>query len=69
MAPTAGAVAEKAKAQRNPGAMREHRRILGQAPSSVHILLTTPTALLCLASSIIEKMGNENPVTKAWLKR
>jgi len=26
-------VAEKAKAQRNPGAMREHRRILGQAPS------------------------------------
>jgi len=27
-----GAVAEKAKAQRKPGAMREHRRILGQAP-------------------------------------
>ena len=27
------------------------------------------TALLCLASSMSEKMGNENPVTKAWLKR
>jgi len=25
--------------------------------------------LLCLASSMIEKIGTENPVTKAWLKR
>gem|GEM_PF-3945708 len=33
-----GAVAEKAKAQRKPGAMREHRRILGQAPSGEYPL-------------------------------
>ena len=26
-------------------------------------------ALLCLASSMVEKMGNENHVTKAWLER
>ena len=34
-----GGRGRKAKAQRNPGAMREHRRILGQAPSNSSVRL------------------------------